>query len=120
MDFANLLTPELQNLALGLFAMSGLRLALGVYAAAKDGTFVLSSVADFLRSQVLGRVFPIMTTALFAQGTGNGVLIAAAAAAGAAYLGETVGAIQEALSASAREVKAEKVVHGLEVGNPVP
>ena len=120
MDFSALLTPEMQNLALGLFGLTALRFALGAYAALRDGTFVLSSVAAFLRSQVLGRVFPIMTTAVFAAATENTVLIASAGAIGAAYIAETVGAIQEALSKTAAEEVAAKTVLGTEIGNPVP
>ena len=120
MDFSSLLTPEMQALAMSLFALTGVRALLGIYAAVKDGTFVLSSVGAFVRSQVLGRVFPILTVALFASTSGNVALVAAAGATGAAYLAETVGAITEALSKTQAAAAAEKTVLGNEIGNPVP
>lgn len=122
-DFAAVLGEQLWALTVSLMGLTALRFALGAFAALKDGTFVLSSVGAFLRSQVLGRVFPILTVAYFAATTSDAVgatLTASAAAMGAAYLAETVGAIQEALSATSQQNVAEKTVRGLQIGNPVP
>lgn len=119
-DIVSVLGEDLVALTISLFGLTALRFALGAYSALADGTFVLSSVAAFLRSQVLGRVMPILTTAYFAYASNNVALVATAGALGAAYVAETVGAIQEALSASAREALAAKTVIGDEIGNPVP
>jgi hypothetical protein len=104
-------------IALGLVAV---RLVLGVWAAISDGTFVLSSLAAFARTQVLGRVFPFATVAYFAWATQNVALYTSAAAIGAAFVAETVGAIQEALSNTAKAEVAEKETRALAKGNPVP
>lgn len=102
------------------FGLVGLRLALGLYAAANDGTFTLSAVGSFIRSQVLGRVLPFSTVAFFAFETGNVALMTTAAAIGAAFVAETVGAIQESISNGAKAQAADKAVKGLEIGNEVP
>lgn len=120
MDFSNFLSPELTTLALSLFGITAVRTALGIFAAVKDGTFVLSATAAFLRSQVVGRVFPILTVSYFAQTSDNVALIASAAATGAAYLAETAGAVMEALSSSAAADTAEKTITAEAAGNPVP
>lgn len=102
------------------FAVVALRLVLGIYAAVQDGTFVLSQVGSFIRSQVLGRVFPFSTVAFFAWSTGNVALYGTAAAIGGAFVLETVGAIQEALSESAKAEVAEKETRAVALGNAVP
>lgn len=119
-DIVNVLGEELIALTTSLLGLTVLRFVLGAYSAFADGTFVLSSLAAFLRSQVVGRVMPILTAAYFAHSSGNVALVAFTATLGAAYAAETLGAIQEALSASAKEAVAEKTVVGLEIGNPVP
>lgn len=103
--------------ALGLV---GLRTALGIYAAVKDGTFVLSKVGSFLMSQVVGRVFPFATVLFFADATGILAIQTAAAAAGAAFIAEQIGAINEAISETAKADTAAKVELALDKGNPVP
>lgn len=120
MDITQFVSQEVLTLTMALFGLTGLRLVLGVYSALKDGTFVLSSVGAFIRSQVLGRVFPILTVAYFADASDQAALTATAAALGAAYVAETIGAIQEAVSAAAKVEVAEKTIRSLEVGNPVP
>lgn len=119
-DIVSVLGEELVALTISLFGLTALRFVLGAYAAFADGTFVLSSVAAFLRSQVVGRVMPILTAAYFAYASDNVALVATAGALGAAYVAETVGAIQEALSATAKEAVAEKIIVGEQIGNPVP
>lgn len=120
LDIVTVLGDELIALTISLFGLTALRFVLGAYSAFADGTFVLSSLAAFLRSQVVGRVMPILTAAYFAYASGNEALVATTAALGAAYVAETVGAIQEALSSTAKEVVAAKTVLGDEIGNPVP
>jgi hypothetical protein len=122
-DITTVLGEELVALTISLFGLSGLRFVLGAYAALSDGTFVLSSVGAFIRSTVLGRVFPILTVAYFAAATGGvagTALTATSAALGAAFVAETIGSIQEALSASTKAEVAEKIITGDATGNPVP
>jgi hypothetical protein len=122
-DFGAIIGQELWALTISLFGLSGLRFALGAFSALRDGTFVLSSLGAFLRSTILGRVFPILTVAYFAASVEGGVgvtLAAASATMGAAFVAETVGAIQEALSSTAQDAVAEKTTRGLQIGNPVP
>ena len=72
--------------------------AFGVYAAAKAGTFDATVLAAFVRKHILGRVLPITT--LLAVGyfaDGGEVMIAAGAAAAAAYAAETMASIYESL-----------------------
>jgi hypothetical protein len=122
-DITVVLGEELIALTLALFGLSALRFIVGAYSALADGTFVLSSLGAFIRTQVLGRVFPILTVAYFAASVGDAAgtaLAGTAAALGAAYVAETVGAIQEALSDTAKARVAEKHLRGLDSGNPVP
>lgn len=117
------LGEQLGPLTVSVFAVAFIRFALGSFAALRDGTFVLSSVAAFIRSQVLGRVFPILTTAFLAgsiEGEAGVALTVFAAGQGAAYVAETVGSIREALSPTAAIETAEKEIVGLEKGNAVP
>jgi hypothetical protein len=116
-DFLNSPIGVSFYLSLGLLAV---RVALGIFAAVKDDTFTLSAVGGFIRSQVLGRIMPFATAGFFAFTTGNAALIAAAAAIGATYVAESVGAIQESLSATAKAEARDKAVLGLEIGNEVP
>lgn len=119
-SIVQVLGEDLWALTTGLFGAAGLRFALGSYAALSDGTFVLSSFAAFVRSQILGRVFPILTVAYFAYSSGNVALIAATGVAAAAFTAETLGAVQEALSNTTKEVVAAKTVYGEQIGNSVP
>lgn len=120
MDLTQFVSQEVLALTMSLFGLTAVRFILGAYAALKDGTFVLSAVGAFIRSQVLGRIFPILTVAYFADASDQVALMGTAAALGAAYVAETIGAIQEALSATAQEVVAEKTIRGEQTGNPVP
>lgn len=120
MDFLAFFNDPAGITVLTAFGLVGLRLVLGVTAALKDGTFVMSQVGSFIRSQVLGRVFPFAVTAFFAWSTGHAALMATAAAIGGAFVLETVGAIQESLSDSAKVNTAEKEVKAAALGNPVP
>lgn len=119
-DIVSVLGEELVALTISLFGLTALRFALGAYSAFADGTFVLSSLAAFLRTQVVGRVMPILTAAYFAYASGNTALVVFAGGLGAAYAAETLGAIQEALSSSTKNDVAEKTVLGAQIGNPVP
>lgn len=79
--------------------------AFGVYAAFRDGSFALDSVAAFVRKHLLGRVFPASTLAIVAYYTGDAVMIAAAAGALTAYGAETLASVYASLT---------------KVSNPVP
>jgi hypothetical protein len=106
--------------AYGALGLAGLRFVLGTFAAFRDGTFVLSSLGAFLRSQVLGRVFPVITVLYFAYSTGVEALMASALAAAGIYTAETLGAVQESLSEAAAAKTAQKEVAAESMGNPVP
>lgn len=77
----------------GALAAAFLDFAFGIFAAVKDGTFALDAVAAFLRKHLVGRVLPVSLLAVVGYYTNNGVMIAAAAAALAAYSAETLGSI---------------------------
>lgn len=89
----------------GLLAMVGVAFAdfaTGTFAALRDGTFELDSLAAFLRKHIWGRVAPIGT--LLVLGYYGGELIgqlfmAAAVAAATAYAAETAKSITDNLSA---------------------
>jgi hypothetical protein len=118
-----ILGDQLGPLTVGLFVVAFLRFALGAFAALRDETFVLSSVGAFIRSQILGRVFPILTTAFLAgaiEGEAGVALTLFAAGQGATYVAESIGAIREALSPVAAIETASKEVRALELGNAVP
>jgi hypothetical protein len=119
-DIVTVLGEELVALTISLMGLTVLRFVLGAYSAFADGTFVLGSLAAFLRTQVVGRVMPILTAAYFAYASGNVALVAFAGTLGAAYAAETLGAIQEALSSTAKADVAEKTILAESIGNPVP
>ena len=77
----------------GVLVLAFVDFALGVMAAIRDKTFTLDVVAAYLRSHVVGRVFPI--TLLLAAGYfGNqDALTALGLVSAAAYLAETIGSI---------------------------
>lgn len=102
------------------FALVAVRVILGIYAAAKDNTFTLSAVGSFIRSQILGRVMPFATVSFFAFQSGNVALMTTAGAIGAAFVAESIGAIQESLSETAKNEAARKLEKGMEIGNEVP
>jgi hypothetical protein len=72
--------------------------AFGTFAALRDGTFALDSVAAFVRKHLLGRVFPVGVLAVMGYVTEDAVMIAAAAAALTAYAAETIGSIYGSLA----------------------
>lgn len=82
----------------GALTAAFLDFAFGVYAAFRDGSFALDSVAAFVRKHLLGRVFPASTLAIVAYYTGDAVMIAAAAGALTAYAAETLASIYASLT----------------------
>jgi hypothetical protein len=92
----------------GALTAAFLDFAFGVYAAFRDGTFALDSVAAFVRKHLLGRVFPASTLAIVAYYSGDAVMTTAAALALTAYGAETLASIYGSLQ------PPEKV------SNPVP
>lgn len=92
----------------GALVAAFLDLAFGVFAALRDGSFALDSVAAFVRKHILGRVFPASVLAIAAYYTGDPVMTTAAAGALTAYAAETLASIYGSLQ------PAEKVA------NPVP
>lgn len=67
----------------------------GVFAAFRDGTFALDSVAAFLRKHVAGRVAPIGTLLVvgYFGGSAGQLFIAGALAAATAYAAESAASI---------------------------
>jgi hypothetical protein len=90
LDFLN--SPAGYALQAALVA-AFLDFAFGVFAALRDGTFALDSVAAFVRKHLLGRVFPIGTLALMGYLTADVRMNAAAAAALTLYAAETMASI---------------------------
>lgn len=104
---AGTLTPILY----GLFVAALLDTVSGLWAAFNSGTFNANFLAEFVRSHILQRIFPIFTALLAGVAIGGtdtaagAALIAAGAAGGAAYLGEVVKSIMTNLSEGQAKVK---------------
>lgn len=77
----------------GAVVAAFLDLAFGVFAAFRDGTFALDSLAAFIRKHLLGRVLPSATLAVTAYLTGNQLMAAASIGALSAYGAETLASI---------------------------
>ena len=115
MDFAAFLASPAGLALKAALAAAFIDFATGSFAALRDGTFALDSIAAFVRKHVLGRVAPI--TAVLAAGyfSGDQVLIAAAVAMLTAYAAETVASVLGNLNPpKASEAAKENPV------NPVP
>lgn len=102
----------------GVIVAAFLDFAFGVYAATRDGTFALDAVAAFVRKHLLGRVFPIGTLLIAAYLTHDAFMTTAAAAAGAAYVAETLGSVYGSIRPPAASVTAGQ--NPAEIINPVP
>lgn len=102
----------------GALIAAFLDFAFGVFAAVRDGTFAIDSVAAFVRKHLLGRVLPISLLALTGYLSGDGVMVAAGAAALTAYAAETLGSIYGSIKPPAASVEAE--ANPAELVNPVP
>jgi hypothetical protein len=102
----------------GALVAAFLDFAFGVFAAFKDGTFALDSLAAFVRKHLLGRVFPVSLMAVTAYVTGDTAMAAAAIAALTAYAVETLASIYGSLKPPAPSVTAES--KAAEAVNPVP
>ena len=77
----------------GLLVAAFLDFATGSFAALKDGTFTMDSLAAFVRKHLLGRVAPIGTLIVVTYLSGDTATLAAAVIAGAAYTAETLASI---------------------------
>lgn len=102
----------------GALIAAFLDFAFGVFAAFKDGTFALDSLAAFVRKHLLGRVFPVSLLAVMAYLTDDATMAAAAGIALAAYAGETMASIYGSIKPPAPSVVAE--AKPAETINPVP
>jgi hypothetical protein len=102
----------------GLLVAAFLDFATGSYAALKDGTFALDSLAAWVRKHLLGRVAPIGTLLIITYISGDSITLAAAVAAGVAYTAETlasiVGNLNPPKAADVKDVTAAAAV------NPIP
>ncbi len=109
----------------GLIAMVVIAFAdffTGSFAALRDGTFALDSLAAFLRKHIWGRVAPIgmlLVIGYFGgEGTVGQLFLAAAVAAAAAYTAETASSILGNLNPPKEsDVKDNSAAAAL---NPVP
>ena len=87
------------QLALAVLTLAFLDFVLGVAAAVRDSTFAFASVAVFVQSHLVGRVFPIwllLFVGYLTQGVevaGMPLILGAGVAAGAAYVAETIASI---------------------------
>ena len=108
----------------GLLAMVGVAFAdflTGSFAALRDGTFQLDSLAAFLRKHIWGRVSPIGTLLVlgyFGGETIGQLFMASALAAVAAYVAETASSIIGNLNPPKESDIVEKTPAAL--ANPVP
>lgn len=116
--FASFLADPAGIALKGLLLAAFLDFVFGVYAAARDGTFAIDSVAAFVRKHLLGRVAPIGTLLVIAYITHDAVMTTAAAASGAAYVAETLGSVYGSIRPPAASVTAEQT--NAELINPVP
>lgn len=82
-------------------AAAFLDFAFGVFAALRDGTFAVDSLAAFLRKHILGRVLPIGLLAVVGYLTADLAMNMAAAAALSAYAIETMGSIYGSIAVPA-------------------
>lgn len=82
----------------GALVAAFLDFAFGVFAALRDGTFALDSVAAFVRKHLLGRVFPIGLMLVVGYLSGNLAMNTAAAAALTAYAAETMASIYASIA----------------------
>lgn len=113
--FRDFLADPLGLAVQGAVVAAFLDLAFGVFAAFKDGTFAMDSLAAFVRKHLLGRVFPSGVLAITAYLTGSEVMAAAAIGALAAYAAETLASIYGSISPPAGETTEVTVE-----ANPVP
>jgi hypothetical protein len=99
---------------------AGLDFAFGVFAAAKDGTFALDSLAAWVRKHLLGRVFPVSLLAATAYVTGNPVMAGAAALSLTTYAAETLASIYGSIKPPAEGESPKAVASAEAKGNPIP
>jgi hypothetical protein len=102
----------------GALIAAFLDFAFGVFAAFRDGTFALDSLAAFVRKHLLGRVLPVSLLAITAYVTGDAAMAAAAIGALGAYTVETLASIYGSVRPPAPSVVAES--KPAETVNPVP
>jgi len=102
----------------GALIAAFLDFAFGVFAAFRDGTFALDSLAAFVRKHLLGRVLPVSLLAIVAYVTGDAAMAAAAIGALGAYTIETLASIYGSIKPPAPSVTAEK--KPAETVNPIP
>lgn len=77
----------------GVLGLAFLDFILGVFAAVRDNTFKLDSVAAFVRSQLLGKVFPLTALILFGVLVNQAALTDLGYAGALAFTAATVGSI---------------------------
>jgi hypothetical protein len=102
----------------GALIAAFLDFAFGVFAAFRDGTFALDSLAAFVRKHLLGRVLPVSLLAITAYVTGDAAMAAAAIGALGAYTVETLASIYGSVRPPAPSGVAES--KPAETVNPVP
>lgn len=108
-----------------LLAMVGVAFAdfiTGTFAALRDGTFALDSIAAFLRKHIAGRVGPIgvlLVLGYFGGDTVGQLFMASALAAAVAYAAETASSILGNLNPPAPSTVVEET-NPAAVVNPVP
>jgi hypothetical protein len=102
----------------GALIAAFLDFAFGAFAAFRDGTFALDSLAAFVRKHLLGRVLPVSLLAITAYVTGDAAMAAAGIGALGAYTVETLASIYGSVKPPAQSVtEANKAAAAV---NPVP
>jgi len=104
----------------GALVAAFLDFAFGVYAAFRDGSFALDSLAAFVRKHLLGRVLPSATLAVAAYVTDDPVMTAAAAGALTAYAAETLASIYGSIRPPAAADVQSTVENAAAASNPIP
>lgn len=118
MDVAAFLNDPAGLAVKGALVAAFLDFAFGVFAALKDGTFAIDSVAAFVRKHLLGRVLPISMLAVAGFITQDAFMSTAGAAALTAYAAETLGSIYFSVKPPSPSVSEEGTA--AETANPIP
>ena len=81
----------------GLLVGAFLVWALGVLAALRDGTFDLSEIATFVRSTLLGRVFPVTVVLLTGYAANDSTITTAGLAVAAVVAADMIGSALDSI-----------------------
>ena len=104
----------------GALVAAFLDFAFGVFAAFRDGSFALDSLAAFVRKHLLGRVLPVSLLAIVAYVTRDAAMAAAAILSLSAYTVETLASIYGSIKPPAEGESPTAIANAEAKGNPIP